>query len=126
MSWKAPYRPRGEITQAYNDGVVELYAVSDGARPGYQPVEKPTFKARLRYEERTLGIQRAYLAKQVQAEVERVLRTPRIRGVGARDIAVTEDGRTYRIDLVQSTDGVFPPSMDLTLIRLEQDEEGGV
>ena len=113
MSWKAPYRPRSEITQAYNDGVVELYAVSDGARPGYQPVEKPTFKARLRYEERTLGIQRAYLAKQAQAE-------------GARDIAVTEDGRTYRIDLVQSTDGVFPPSMDLTLVRLEQDEEGGV
>lgn len=125
MSWKAPYRPKGEITQPYNDGVVTIYAVSDGARPGYQPVEELSFKARLRYEERTLGIQRAYLAKQAQAEVERVLRTPRVKGVGARDVAVTEDGRKYRIDLVQSTDGVYPPSMDLTLVRLEQDGEGG-
>lgn len=125
MAWKAPARPRADngITQPYNSGVVELYSVSDGAKPGYQPVEQLTFKARLRYEERTLGIQRAYLAKQAQAEVERVLRTPRVKGIGVRDVAVTEDGRRYRVDLVQSVDGVYPPSMDLTLARLEQDGE---
>lgn len=121
MSWKTPYRPSSEITQSYNDGVVKIYAVSDGAKPGYQPVEQLTFKAKLRYEERTLGIQRAYLAKQAQAEVERVLRTPRIKGIGSRDVAVTEDGRRYRVDLVQSVDGVYPLSMDLTLARLEQE-----
>lgn len=121
LSWKTPYRPKSEITQSYNDGMVEICAVSDGARPGYQPVEQLRFKARLRYEERTLGIQRAYLAKQAQTEVERVLRTPRVKGVGPRDVAVTEDGRQYRVDLVQSVNGVYPPSVDLTLARLEQE-----
>lgn len=121
--WKAPMRPRTDngVSQTYNDGLVAVYTVTDAARPGYQPVERLTKKAVLRYEERQLGLQRAYLAKQNQADVERVLRTPRLRGVSTQDVAVTEDGRQYRIDLVQSVADVWPPSMDLTLARLEQD-----
>ena len=72
MSWKTPYRPRGEITQCYNDGLVTIYAVTDSAQPGRLPVEKLECKAVLRYEERRLGIQRYYAGKQVQVEVERV------------------------------------------------------
>lgn len=120
MSWKTPYRPKGEITQAYNDGVVTVYAVTAAGPPGGLPVEKPVKKAVLRYEERRLGLQRYYEARQNQVEVERVLRTPRLRGVSSQDLAVTEDGQQYRIDLVQSTDGVYPPSMDLTLTRIVQ------
>lgn len=120
MSWKAPYRPKGEITQAYNDGVVTVYAVTAAGPPGGLPVEKPVKKAVLRYEERRLGLQRYYEGKQNQVDVERVLRTPRLRGVSSQDLAVTEDGQQYRIDLVQSTDGVYPPSMDLTLTRIVQ------
>lgn len=60
MAWKAPYRPNNQVTQSYNDGVVTVYAVTDSARPGYQPkaalVQPP--KAVLRYEEQRLGIQR--------------------------------------------------------------------
>lgn len=120
MSWKTPYRPKGEITQAYNDGVVTVYAVTAAGPPGGLPVEKPVKKAVLRYEERRLGLQRYYEARQNQVDVERVLRTPRLRGVSSQDLAVTEDGQQYRIDLVQSTDGVYPPSMDLTLTRIVQ------
>ena len=117
----APFRPREErITQGYNDGVLTVYAVSDSARPGYQPVEKLMPKAVLRYEEQRLGLQRTYLAKQSQVDVERVVRTPRLPGISSQDVAVTEDGRQYLIDLVQSVDGVYPPSMDLTLARLAQ------
>lgn len=117
----APFRPREErITQGYNDGVLTVYAVSDSARPGYQPVEKLLPKAVLRYEEQRLGLQRTYLAKQAQVDVERVVRTPRFPGISSQDVAVTEDGRQYLIDLVQSVDGVYPPSMDLTLARLAQ------
>lgn len=121
--WKAPMRPRTDngVSQTYNDGLVAVYMVTDAARPGYQPVERLTKKAVLHYEERQLGLQRAYLAKQNQVDVERVLRTPRLRGVSTQDVAVTEDGRQYRIDLVQSVADVWPPSMDLTLARLEQD-----
>ena len=41
--------------------------------------------------------------------------------VTSQDVAITEDGRQYRIDLVQSVDEVYPPSVDLTLSKVEQE-----
>ena len=120
MPWKAPYRPGSEVTQPYNDGVVTVYAVTDAARPGYQPKPALTKKAVLRYEEQRLGIQRFYSGKQSQAEIERVIRTPRLDCVSSQDVAVTEDGRQYRIDMVQSVPDIWPASMDLTLAKVTQ------
>ena len=40
--------------------------------------------------------------------------------VSSQDVAVTQDGRQYRIDLVQRVQDVSPPSMDLTLAKVEQ------
>lgn len=120
MPWKAPYRPSDEITQNYNDGLVQIFAVSNAAPPGRMPVEQLTPKIKLRYEERSLGLQRYYSGKQNQVEVERVIRTPRRREVSSQDVAVTEDGTQYRIDLVQPVKDTYPPSMDLTLSRIDQ------
>lgn len=124
MSWKAPYRPNNEVTQDFNDGVVTVYAVADSAPPGYQPkltlVQPP--KAVLRYEERRLGLQRYYEAMQNQIQVERVIRVPRAGKITSQDVAETEDGRRYRIDLIQTVDGVWPPSQDLTLVKYQQEE----
>ena len=120
MPWRAPYRPDSEVTQAYNDGVVTVYAVTDAARPGYQPKPALTPKAVLRYEEQRLGIQRFYSGKQNQVEIERVVRTPRLSCVSSQDVAVTEDGRQYRIDMVQSVPDIWPASMDLTLAKVAQ------
>ena len=122
MTWKAPYRPSNEVTQGYNSGVVTVYAVTDSARPGYQPVEQLTEKIKLRYEEQRLGIQRYYNAMQNQIQVERVIRVPRAGQITSQDVAETEDGRRYRIDLVQTVDGVWPPSQDLTLVKYQQEE----
>ena len=122
MTWKAPYRPSNEVTQSYNDGVVTVYSVTDSARPGYQPVEQLTEKIKLRYEEQRLGIQRYYNAMQNQIQVERVIRVPRAEQITSQDVAETEDGRRYRIDLVQTVDGVWPPSQDLTLVTYQQEE----
>ena len=120
MPWKAPYRPSNEITQDYNDGLVEICTVTDAAEPGRMPVERLALKIKLCYEERSLGLQRYYSGKQNQVEVQRVIRTPRRKEVSSQDVAVTEDGVQYRIDLVQPVIGVYPPSMDLTLTRIEQ------
>ena len=120
MPWRAPYRPGSEITQSYNDGVVTVYAVTDTARPGYQPKPALTPKVTLRYEEQRLGIQRFYSGKQNQVELERVIRTPRLACVSSQDVAVTEDGRQYRIDMVQSVPDIWPASMDLTLAKVAQ------
>ena len=119
MPWTAPYRPANEVTQDYNDGIVTIYAAEDSAQPGYQPKPTLTKKYTLRYDEQRVGIQRYYEAMQNQVQVERVLRVPRAK-ITNQDIAETEDGVKYRIDLVQTVDLVYPPSLDLTLTRYEQ------
>lgn len=119
MPWTAPYRPANEVTQDYNDGIVTIYAAADSAQPGYQPKPTLTKKCALRYDEQRVGIQRYYEAMQNQVQVERVLRVPRVK-ITNQDIAETEDGVKYRIDLVQTVDLVYPPSLDLTLTRYEQ------
>ncbi len=126
-----PFRPGNEISQSYNSGVVTVYRVTDGARPGSAPVLEK--KAVLRYEEQRLGLTRLYLSRQNQVRVEKVIRVPRGPEVSSQDVAVTEDGRQYRIDAVQLADRVRPPSLDLTLTKAEQvydvsksdTEEGG-
>lgn len=118
--WKAPYRAKGEVSQRYNDGIVRIYSVTDTAEPGYAPVETPTLKITLRYEERRLGITRYFSGAQNQMQIDRVLRVQRAGKVNTQDIAVTEDGQNYRVNLVQSVPDVWPESMDLTLSKIEQ------
>lgn len=127
MPWTSPYRPRsdGRVTQGFEDGIVTICTVEDAAKPGYQPKEQLAAKIKLRYEERRLGIQRYYEGRQNQAQIERVLRVPKAPNVSSQDIAVTEDGKQYRIDLVQTNTESYPPSMDLTLLKIEQRYEVG-
>jgi hypothetical protein len=120
-SWKAPGRPEHKITQSYNDGMLTVYAVSDEAAPGRQPVRRLAELVKLPYETRRVGIQRYYAAAQNQTKVQRVLRVPHSgKPVTNRCLADTEDGSRYRIDLVQSVPDVYPPSDDLTLVVYEQ------
>lgn len=125
MPWKAPYRPRTDngVTQNFCDGVVNIYAVTNSAQPGYQPVPALTLKCVLRYEEQRLGIQRYYSGRQNQVEIERVLRVPRYGGITNQDVAVTEDGRQFRVDMVQNVTDVYPASLDITLAKIEQEIE---
>lgn len=124
MPQKMPYRVNNKITQNFGDGVVKIYAVTDEAAPGYTPAEKRTLKVTLRYQEQRLGINRLYQAKQLQTEIERVIRVPRSRiEVTNRDQAQTENGVWYRVESVQSADDAYPPSLDIALVRIEQ---GGV
>ena len=111
---KTPWRPSNEITQQYNDGVVKIYAVTDGAKPGYQPDLKPELKYTLRFENRALGINRIYLSRQQQAEIEKVIRVPKV-DISTQDIAIVHDGKQYDIDTVQEAMGVYPASLDLSL-----------
>ena len=119
--WKAPQRPDHKISQSYNDGAVTIYSVTDAAAPGYQPEEKLEELVSLHYENRRVGVQRYYDSKQVQDEVKRVIRVQHIQQeITPRNKAVTEDGREYRIDLIQFVPDVWPPSDDLTLVAYRQ------
>lgn len=121
--WKAPNKPGHEITQGYGDGVVTVYAVQNIAAPGLRPQEGLIKKITLRYEEQRLGIQRYYSGRQNQVEIQRVLRVPRAGDVSTQDVAITQDGKQYRIDLVQAVTDVYPASVDLTLAKIEQQYE---
>ena len=121
--WKAPQRPNNQVSQSFGDGLVKVYSVKDVAQPGYKPVEKLVFKIALRYDEQRLGIQRFYSGQQNQSQIERVIRVPRAGQVSNQDVAITEDGHKYRVDLVQAVMDIYPPCVDLTLARLDQDYE---
>lgn len=115
---KNPFRPRKEaqVTQCFNDGVVVISETSDAAERGRLPVVVRTAKGTLPYQERRLGLQRYYEAKQNQIRVERVIRVPAPSfEITSLDDAQTEDRKNYRIDLVQIVPDVYPPSLDLTL-----------
>ena len=121
---RKPYRMRNdEISQSYNDGIVAIYSAQDVAKPGFRPSQKLTLRVKLQYAERRVGIQRYYAAKQNQTQVERVIRCQNCGGISNQDIAITEDGKQYRIDLVQLAPDVYPPSVDITLRKIEQKVE---
>lgn len=108
----------------FNDGLVTIYRVENQAAPGNKPVERLVEKAALRYTRRTVGIRRHYAALSAGARVDLLLRTWYRSDVSPQDVAVpTQDGRQYRITLVQVPEDVAPPVMDLTLERLERDYE---
>lgn len=124
--WKAPNRKYSEVSQTYNDGILSVYTVSDTAAAGMMPKKTLTEKITLRYAEQRLGISRYYSAKQNQTEVERVVRVPRTSAITNRDMVKTEDGTYYGIEMVQSVDDIYPPSLDITLSKTEQGAANGV
>lgn len=125
---KAPYRPRSDnkrASEVYTDGVVEICTVTDGAVPGLLPREELTPRIKLYYQERKLGVMRNYQAAQNLIKIERVIRVPApTEPITSQDAAITEDGRRYRIDLVQVVTEVWPRSLDLTLVRYGPRNDG--
>lgn len=115
---KTPFRTNDEISQQYNDGVVTIYSVTDAAAPGRQPKEELAEKYVLRFQERALGINRLYLSRQNHAQIDRVIRVQRV-GVSSQDVAITHDGKQYRVDTVQAVMDAYPPSLDLSLRAIE-------
>ena len=121
--WRAPHRPDNEITQELNSGVVCIYSVEDSAQPGYQPKPALKLKLTLRYEEQRLGINRLYLSRQNQAEIEKVIRVPRQDSISNQDVAILESGSQYSIDYTQTVQDIYPPCLDLSLVKVEQNYE---
>lgn len=108
--------------KGFNDGMIAVYAVENRAAPGEKPKDALFKRGTLRYQRRTVGIQRHYAAMNAGARVDLLLRVPYRRSVSTQDVAVpTLDGKQYRITLIQVPEDVNPPVMDLTLERLERD-----
>ena len=119
---KLPFRSDNLISQPLNDGSVQICRGVDVSEPGYRPVEKLEPSVTLRYENQRVGIQRYFSGMQNQIQVDKVIRVQKALEITNQNVAVTEDGAEYRIDLVQDVTGIFPRCVDLTLTRIEQGE----
>lgn len=123
--WKMPNRTQSNaITQSFNDGMIDIFAVVDEADPGYQPKPTRRHKYTLPFAERTVGVTRFYAAAQAQMTVSAVVRVPAAPGIDTQDVAII-GGKLYRIDLVQRVQDVFPACCDLTLYAVRQGEGCG-
>ena len=106
--------------QTFNDGVVEIYSVSNIGAPGRTPVEGLTLKRCLRYNERTVGVTRYFAAMQNNARVDKLLRCQLQRDVSTQDVAIAGGETQYNIIQVQYPENVSPPVMDITLQEVTQ------
>lgn len=123
MPREMPFRPGNDrIAQTYNDGFVDLFTCADLAAPGYQPKLEATHVARLTYEKQFLGINRVYQSRQAHAEIKKIVRVPKS-PVTVFHLARDFDGVWYKIELVQEPEGVYPPSLDLSLSRVTAEVE---
>lgn len=120
---KVPCRPNHNITQSFNDGVIDFYSVINIAEPGYMPKEGLVFKESLRFESQRLGLSRIYMNLQNQAEIEMVVRIQKRDTISPQDVAVVNNGKQYMVDSILTVFDVWPACMDVALKRIEQKYE---
>lgn len=113
-------------TQTFNDGIVNIYSVINIAPSGglhKDVLVQPPKAEALRYEERIVGIGRFWAAKQDNVQIDRLIRVPRLDSISSQDVAIPIDGKQYKIKQIQYPPDVEPPSMDLSLERVEAEYE---
>ena len=118
---RKPNRPAHDITQPFNSGIVRIYKTVNSAQPGHKAVEalkEPPVV--LRYDEQRNGITRYFSALQTNIQIERVVRCPAVPYISTQDVAVTEDGRMYRIEQIQTVIDAWPACVDISLSKILQ------
>jgi len=96
--------------QAYKDGICNIYSENEDGDKVYK-------HKNLAFDDRVMGFKRAYAAKSVQSDINRVIRIPLLNGIDNFDV-VEILSNTYYIDLVQQIFDSNPSSIDLTLKKV--------
>ena len=104
--------------QTFNDGIVSIYRIDNIAAEGDMPENKLTKVVDLRYEERTVGMNRYWIASQYDVKIDLLIRCARIGSVISKFVAVPKDGKQYRIEQIQYSKDADIPCMDLSLERI--------
>lgn len=100
-------------------GIISICQLEDTAAPGSMPDLRLKQYAQMYYEERTIGITRAYLAKGINQSIDLLRRVWFTIAVKIGDYAVI-NGVQYRIDNIQHLlDDKGLRVTDLTLSRLQ-------
>ena len=85
----------------FDDGIVSIYQLVNTAGNGEKPKYKLALKERFYFGFDTLGITRYYTALQAKVQLSHVINIPGWGEVDPTDIAVLEDGKQYRLPLIQ-------------------------
>ena len=109
------------------NGVLKICTLQNVADSGEMPTEKLVVVSRHYYGDRIIGYNRQYAAMGVSQQVDRLVRIWRDENITVKQYALLDDGKQYRVDMVQhllDDDGL--KVTDLTLSRLDDnfDVEG--
>lgn len=110
----------------YDDGVLYICNLDNVAENGMMPRQVLKIQNKYWFEQRTVGINRSYLAKGVNQQVDLLLRIHFDNNIAIGQYAVLGNGSQYHIDNVQhyKGDSTYYSDYDLryteiTLSRLE-------
>lgn len=107
---------------SFNDGVAFFFSVENASEEGDRAKYKLVPKAKVRFEYRTVGLQRFFDAAQVKVTVAKVIVTPLISSINPQDVVTIGDNQ-YIIQMKQERYDTRPASMLLTLSETEEDYE---
>ncbi len=99
--------------QLFNDGTLMLCKLKDSEEKLY-----PVFP-NLRFENRTIGAERFFKAREAQHKISMLVRIPQAKGVSDEDIAVIGDMQ-YRILQLQTINDTCPRCWQLTLEKVKK------
>lgn len=99
----------------FDAGKLKIYRLSNQATPGLRPSEKLVRICEAYYDERTVGVTRAYAALGAKQRIDELVIAYNVTLPVDAEYVILEDGNQYRITLKQKQgDDVL-----LTLVRLE-------
>ena len=105
---------------SFNDGIVGIYNVQNVAEMGDAIKEQLVLYNNYRYNAKTVGMQRYFLAMQNNVNITAVIRIPTLdKAISTQNIAVINDVQ-YTIQQVQIIKADKPYHLQLTLSELEE------
>jgi len=105
--------------QTFNDGTAKFYKVDNIGQQGNLVKKGITLKESLRFEDRTVGMSRFYVAKQSNVKIDMIIRCPRIDSISTQDLVIPKVSEQFEIKQIQNIYDTDIPCMDLSLSRLE-------
>lgn len=101
-----------------SSGLLHIYDLRNIAMQGRKPVEKLVEVGTAYYSERVVGYSRYYAALGANQRIDTIVRCHNTEMPDNGKYVILEDGKQYRIDMVQKI--IEQGAVDLTLVRLEE------
>ncbi len=109
--------------EGFPDGIAVIFDNLYQGGVGDLPKDKLALRYKLRFRERTVGINRFYAALQDNGRIDRMIRCPRKDDVSVLDvvniISSGSDDKYYRIAQIQYPEDTEPAVMDISLERID-------